>query len=452
MTARVAIRTALIVALLAATVIPAAAQVPTLTEEVRWGEATVEQPPETDLSQRKVLAIPELPSAPTIDATLDDAAWEAAATTDEWMVSTGERPAPVQTKVWVGTRDGMFYVGFRAEEPNTEGIRATVTETDGPTWSDDAFEMFVDGNLDLETARQLVINPLGTVSTLQKQGDWDPDVNSAARIGDNAWMGEFAMPMSSLGITGAEFGINLCRERRALGDNQLSCWSPTGGGFHMPGKFGLGSLPGGWLKAFAVGKGVLGQNELTATLANPSDMDRSLKVRLAWWQGDGIALERTLGPFSVSAGGTREVTIGYDAHSAEEPVELELTVIGEDGETKAERQVSQEIMDVLAMAVNRRLLPEGERELMIRGTMRLSEAYLERSQVILAVFDREMILEARDVIKPQNRVMRAKLRVPPLETGPHTLHLVLKDGEGADAQRIAEEKVTLQMLPPVSAE
>ena len=199
-----------------------------------------------------------------------------------------------------------------------------------------------------------------------------------------------------------------------------------------------------------MGKGVLGQNELTATIANPTDAPQNLRVRLAWWQGDGITLERTLGPFSVAAGDSRAVTVGYDARRTDVPVELELAVLNEAGDAVAERQVSQEIVGVLTMDVSRRLLPDGDHELIVRGVMQVSDSYLERSRAILAVFDEEMVLEARQVVQPVDRVMRAKLRVPPLESGPHTLHLVLKDGDGPDARRIAEERVTLEMLPPVS--
>jgi len=442
-------RTALIAALLMATAIAATAQVPQLVEDVRWGAMSVEEVPQADLSQRKPLAIPELPAAPTIDAQLDDAAWEAAAKTDTWMVNTGEVPAPVQTMVSVGTHDGIFYVGFRAEEPNTAGIVATVTEAGGPAWNDDCFEMFVDGNLDLETARQLIINPLGTVTALERLGDWNPNVTAAARIGDGAWLAEFAMPLASLGVTGTDFGLNFCRERKATGGNELSCWSPTGGGFHQPDRFGLASLPGGWLNAFGVGKGVLGQNELSATIANPTEDEQSLRVRLTWWQGDGYALERVRGPFTLPAGDSREVTIGYDVQQTGAPVQLELAVLNEAGEIVAERQVDQEIVDVLAMDTSRRLLPRGQRELTIRAAMQLSESYLQRSSMILAVFDEEMILEAREVIAPLDRVMRGELRLPPLEAGQHSLHIVLKSGADDDARRVAEEKIVLEVLPEI---
>jgi hypothetical protein len=445
MTARVA----LALALLVATTAGAVAQVPQLINDVRWSAAPPEQQVRTDLSQRKTLVIPELPSAPTVNAQLDDEAWDAAARTDQWMVSTGERPAPQQTTAWAGTRDGIFYVAFRADEPNTEGIVAEVTEADGPTWNDDCFEMFVDGNLDLETLRQLIINPLGTVTTLAGRGEWNPEVTSAARIGDGAWVGEFALPMASLGVTGTDFGLNFCRERKAGGGNDLSCWSPTGGGFHQPGKFGLASLPGGWLQGFVVGDGVLGQNELGATIANPAATAQQLRVRLTWWQGEGLALERTRGPFTLEPGTTREIMIGYDVQQTGAPVHLELAVLNENDEIVAERQASQEIRAVLGVERSRRVLAAGERSMTIRATMTLSQTYLQRTHLVLAVFDREMILEAREVINPASTVMRAQLTLPPLEVGEHSLHAVLKSGEGDTARRVAEEKILLQVLPPV---
>ncbi len=431
--------------------VPAGAQVATLTEEVRWGSIHDQPAPEVDLSQRKTMIVPTLPSAPNIDAQLDDDAWQAAAKTDTWMVNTGEMPAPVQTTAWVGLHGDRFYVGVRAEEPNVEGIVAGVTEDGGPAWNDDCIEMFIDGNLDLQTARQFVINSLGTVTTLSKGEDWNPKVTRAARVGDDAWFAEFALPIASLGLTGSDFGLNICRERRVTGDLELSCWSPTGGGFHQPGKFSLASLPGGYLKAFGVGKGMLGQNEITVTIANPDERERRLSAELTWWQGEGIALERTLGPFTIPAGEMREVTFGYDIQSTAAPVQLEIAVLDEDGKTLAQRETTQQVVDVLDMAVSRRLLVEGDRRMMVRGVMHLKPDMLDRTTVVLALFDSEMLLEAREELSPLDRVMRAGITLPPIGPGNHTLHLVLKHGHGDDARRVAEEKMQLVVLSPVDA-
>ncbi len=442
-------RTAAATFLLLATALAAAAQPSPLVTDASWGPLPFDVAPKVDLSQRKTLAIPELPAAPEIDGVLEDSAWEVAAETDEWMVSTGEARAPVQTRAWFGTFAGQLFVGVRAEEPNLQGIVANITEDGGSVWSDDCVEMFVDGNLDLETARQLAINSLGTVTTLVRGGDWSPEVARAARVGEDAWFAEFALPLSALGLTGTDFGLNICRERRAGGGNQLSCWSPTGGGFHEPARFGLASLPGGYLRAFTVGEGMLGQSEVTVTVENPDDRERRLSVGLTWWQGDGLALERVLGPYSIQPGQQREVTFGYDIARADAPVNLELAVTDEEGKVLARRQVTQPVVDVLDLVVSRRLFVAGDRHLAARGTLRVSDSLLQRGQVVLAVFDGEMAVKAREELQPADRALRAEMQLPELQPGAYTLHLVLKEMRGETPRRIAEEKLKLIVLPEV---
>lgn len=443
------VRTAVMLTLLGlvAVALPAQAQIPNLIEDLRWGEMSVREAPEADLSQRKTLMIPTLPSAPALDGDLRDPAWEAAAQTDTWMTNTGEAPAPVQTTTWAGLHDGRLYVAVRAEEPNIDGLLADVTEEGGPVWEDDVFEMFVDGNLDLTTVNQLLINPLGTVSTLTRGGTWQPEVQRGASIGEDAWFAEFSLSLDDLGITGADFGVNFCRERRASGDLQLSCWSPTGGAFNEPGRFGLASLPGGYLKVFSVGRGVLGQNSLSATISNPADQPQALSARLAWWQGEGIAVARTIGPWTLAPGESREISFGYDIQRTGEPVELELAILGPQRNVVAQRQVTQEIADVMDLIANRRLVSRDGDTMTVRGVFRITSAVLERSRVVLALFDDAMALRARDELAPSGGAMRAELKLPALEAGPHTLHLVLKSGPGEDARRVAEEKITLYVLP-----
>ncbi|MGC9317641.1 MAG: sugar-binding protein [Armatimonadota bacterium] len=432
----------------------ACAEVPTLTTAVRWAEVGEKAPPPVDLSQRKQVVIRELPSAPEIDGRLDDPAWRGAARTDTWMVNTGEAPAPVQTTAWLGTHDGRLHLGIRADEPNPQGLVASVQEDDGPVWSDDCIELFVDGNLDLKTARQLVINSIGTVATLDPGvGEWDPPVTRAAVVGEDAWSVELALPLSSLGITGSDFGLNLCRERRAGGETELSCWSPTGGSFHQPSEFGLGSLPGGFVQAFGVGEGTVGHNRLTVTLENPEERELSLRPRLTWWQGESIALERTLGPFSLQPGETREVSFGYDIREAGAPVQLELAVLDEGGRVLAHRQVTQSVQDVLDMAVSRRVLPRGHRRIGLRGAMHLQPNTLADSQVVLALFTLpNMLLVAREEIDPQASVMCAELQLPNIAPGDYSLHLVLKRQIGHEPRRIAEEKITLVVLEEVAGD
>ncbi len=442
-----------IVALIAA-LTGAAAQTDTpLVTSIRWGDIPVKATaPTGDLSGRKRIAIPELPAAPQLDGDLSDDAWQYAAQTDPWMVNTGAARAPVQTTAWLGIHAGRLFVGVRAEEPNVPGIVADVTEDGGPAWNDDCIELFVDGDLDLQTARQLVINSVGTVTLIDHAGgDWNADVARATGVGEDAWFVELSIPLSALGLTGAEFGLNICRERRAGGGTELSCWVPTGGGFHQPGKFGLASLPVGYLRRIAVGEARLGNNRLMVALQNPDDRRRDLRVRLTWWQGDDIALERTVGPFALGPEEIREVPVDYVVERADVPVEMEVAVLDEQGHELARREISLAVQDVLAMTASRFVIAAGEELMFVRARLNLNEDALERSRLIVALFRQpDLALFGRsEFAPPAGRVMCAQLRLPPLAPGTYSLHVVLKRNEGADARRIAEEKTILHVLAPV---
>lgn len=426
-----------------------------LVTSVRWSDIPTEATVSIDLSGRKRITIPELPVAPQLDGDLSDEAWQHAAQTDPWMVNTGAARAIVQTTAWLGVYGGRLFVGVRAEEPNVPGIVADVTEDGGPVWNDDCIELFVDGDLDLQTARQLVINSVGTVTLIDHAGgDWNTDVARAARVGEDAWFVELSIPLSALGLTGAEFGLNICRERRAGGGTELSCWAPTGGSFHQPGKFGLASLPVGYLRRITVDTAQLGDNRLTVALQNPDDRRRDLRVRLTWWQGDGIGLERTVGPFALAPEEIREVSIDYVIERADVPVEMEVVVLDEQGHELARREISQAVRDVLAMTASRFVMAAGEKRMFVRARLTLNEDALERSRLVVALFRQpDLALVGRsEFAPPGGRVMWAELRLPPLAPGTYSLHVVLKRNEGTDARRIAEEKTILHVLEPVSGE
>jgi len=424
-----------------------------LVTQVRWQRMPSSEALPVELSGRKQVTVPELPSAPKLDGHLDDAAWRRAATTDRWMINTGEGPAPVQTKVWFGTFKRRLYVGARAEEPKVAGIVARVKEDGGPAWNDDCIEMFVDGNLDFVTARQLVVNSIGTVTGLRPKGKWKPKAARAARVGESAWIVELALPMGHLGITGTDFGLNFCRERRAAGGNQLSCWCPTGGGFNQPSKFALASLPGGYLQAFSVGDGQVGRSELAVVIKNPNARDRRLSARLVWQQGDKPPSELKLGPYTLKPNERRDIVLRYDIALAGLPAQLQLSVIGEEGEVLAEREVSQHVADVLGLAVSRCVFAGDDREMTVRGLLHLSDGLLRNSRVTVAVLDSGKAVEASQYLTPPGKgALRARLSLPELVPGDYALALLLDDLRGEKPRRIAEEKAMLHVLPDVASQ
>jgi len=444
------LRTALTTAILATAALAALCRAePPFVADVRWSALPEKAGPEVDLSVRKAIALPRLPSAPNLDGKLDDQAWRKAAETDAWMINTGQGRAPVQSKAWFGVFDGRLFVGVKADEPNMAGVAASVTKDGGPVWNDDCIELFVDNNLDLTTARQLVINSKGVVTGLLRGTDWRPTVERAAGTAPNAWILEFALPLTDLDLTGTEFGLNICRERRAGGGNQLSCWAPTGGGFLQPGKYALATLQGGCLRAFRVGTGMLGRNELHVTIGNPDGQPRTMTATLTWQQGEAPPVVRKAGPHKLQPGQSRDITFSYDIHKAALPARVELAVVDEKGNALARQQTTQGVVDVLDAAVSRRVLSPRDRNMAVRALVRVSDDVLRRSLITIALLDANGALKARQELRPEDKAMRAELTVPELPPGHYTIRLALNSTHTTPPQRVAEETAPLRILPAV---
>ena len=72
-----------------------------------------------------------------------------------------------------------------------------------------------------------------------------PDVRAAARVEkeQQRWLVEMAIPAAGMKLA-PRFGLNLARERRPMEVLELSAWSPTGGSFGQPERFGIGVMEG----------------------------------------------------------------------------------------------------------------------------------------------------------------------------------------------------------------
>jgi len=419
-----------------------------LLSDVRWRQPGA-GPGSFSLGSRPQISIPRLQAAPEIDGHLDDAAWKDAARTEPWMRSSGEGEAPVQTQALLGTFEGALYLGFKCDEPKTEGIVARVTEDGGQVWMDDCVEMFFDGNLDQATFRQIIINSVGTVGTVENGGgEWLPPVQRAARVGDGTWYAELSVPISELGLTQTSFGLNLCRERRAGGGLELSCWSPTGGGFAQPERFGLANMPTPYIAGFKLGEGLLGRNELMATLVNEGAEPGAFRLRLRCWQGEGAHVEHLSKLIRLDPAQHAQVKLAYEITASAQPVQLELAALDGRGQALAQRSFSQQAPEPLKMALRPRLFFLEEDAAGLEATVRVSEELRKRSQLVVAVFTEPgMELIARQELEPiEAPLLSARLNVGGLGEGAYTVHVILKKREGEKLTRVAEVKQTLRKI------
>ncbi|MGC9317391.1 MAG: sugar-binding protein, partial [Armatimonadota bacterium] len=210
--------------------------------------------PAADLAPTPVATAGMTDAPPAIDGVLGDACWADSSAILRGFVETDMSAfAPVRTDARVCWDAERLYIGVRCEEPNTDALRAQMTERDDAIWRDDCIELFLDTNHDRKTYAHVIVNSLGTVYDDRIPGDasWDADVDAAAQTGDDFWAVEVAIGLDSLGGAprpGDVWGFNLGRERYA-GEGQLSIWSPTYAKFLEPDRFGelvFAERPGGF--------------------------------------------------------------------------------------------------------------------------------------------------------------------------------------------------------------
>ena len=110
----------------------------------------------------EVYAAPRTASAPVIDGSLDDPAWQSAPWTADFVdIRGGSMPAPRHsTRARLLWNDEYLFIGASMEEPHVWG---TLTERDAVIYHDNDFEVFIDPDADTHLYYELEINALDTV-------------------------------------------------------------------------------------------------------------------------------------------------------------------------------------------------------------------------------------------------------------------------------------------------
>jgi hypothetical protein len=156
-------------------------------------------------------------TAPQIDGRIDDACWQTAPWTDQFVDIEGDRqPQPrFRTQVKILWDDEYFYIAAQMEEPHVWG---TLTKHDSVIFHDNDFEIFIDPDGDNHEYYELEINALNTTWDLflprpYKDGGravngWEiPGLKTAvgcrgtlneSRDVDQGWDVELAIPWSAL--------------------------------------------------------------------------------------------------------------------------------------------------------------------------------------------------------------------------------------------------------------
>jgi hypothetical protein len=193
---------------------------------------------------------------PELDGSLDDPAWQQAKTYRGFIGANGTaRPGP-DTRVRVLWDEEKLYFAFECLEPTPSALKRNERGRDGMVYADDAVEVFIEPDDGSGRYGQFIVNSLGTIFDGSNLADasmsnwnaarwktWNADWSAAASLGEDRWVCEMAVPLSSLTDRppqpGDRWGFNAARDRYGdLPRPQYSSFTAMPVFFHLPKHFG----------------------------------------------------------------------------------------------------------------------------------------------------------------------------------------------------------------------
>lgn len=400
-----------------------------------------------NLGGQKQVSIPILETAPVCDGDLSDPVWQKAAKLGDFTMMDGRNKPSQQTRVSVCTDGKTLYFGVECLEENIANITARIAEDGGPVWNDDDIEIFIDPTLQRSSFLQICINSLGKVFwSHPTDKTWRPAVERGARVDKpgKRWFVELGIPMSSLGLTSNVFGLNVARERRPLESLELSSWSPTGQGFGVPSRFGVASIGGSYIGDFAIGRGVMGSNDLTVEVRNDDTKSHKFLTILDWKQGKRVTLYRQKGPLELQPGASAKVELPYELVSDKEPVAVGVTLKdAETGAVYAQRRLEQQPLPVLKATFKPHVYFLGDRFGQLQADVNLSPALQDDATLMVALFDSKNNLLRKQTLPVENERLDTAVDLSGLKVGTYRLECAVKVGPEENARRLATVKTTL---------
>ena len=197
--------------------------------------------------ERYVAHIVRVDQAPRIDAMLDDRAWQSTAVIDDFTQQEPREGAPAseRTEVRLVYDSRRLFIAVHAFDTQPSQIIATDMRRDSDRLLDeDNFQIVLDTFNDSRSGYMFVTTPLGakleqqiseegegetrgTRSNSNINRNWDGVWDVAARITDDGWIAEIAIPLTTLRFADRDeqtWGINFMRNIRRK--NEQVFWAP----------------------------------------------------------------------------------------------------------------------------------------------------------------------------------------------------------------------------------
>ncbi len=124
------------------------------------------------------------------------------------------------------------------EDPNYTYSQTVAAEENSEVWRDDCVELFLDPQYNQREFYQFTVSAGGGWLQVRQELPWQAHWQRAARVGENGWVAEIAIPLSAMSrkIKPRDvWGVNFARNRVA--GKQESTFSPVVRGHKAPGRF-----------------------------------------------------------------------------------------------------------------------------------------------------------------------------------------------------------------------
>ena len=186
--------------------------------------------------ERRAITATRVDAAPAIDGVLDDAAWESASPTSDFVQREPQQGAPAthRSVVKLVFDDRALYVSAELEQPGgLWAFNQRDMRRDFPLHESDSFSVILDTLGDGRNAFSFSVNPFGAQHDEQVidesifEANWDTVWNAATRRTDTGWTVELAIPWKSLRHGGPKTPWGIQFYRRERGMNEDTVWSPV---------------------------------------------------------------------------------------------------------------------------------------------------------------------------------------------------------------------------------
>lgn len=185
-------------------------------------------------------ALPAMTTAPVIDGVLTEQELAGLSKQGNFVAYRGTGAAKHPTEFYAGVRNNQLYLAVVAHEPEMAKLRNVDREFDGPLYSDDSIEIFVQRE-GTGPHYQFIVSAMGQrYDSRGTDTTWNGSWTTAVQRGADRWVSESLISLDMLGEPikpGMTLRFNLVRNDQVHGE--ASQWSHTNrGGNHRPEYFG----------------------------------------------------------------------------------------------------------------------------------------------------------------------------------------------------------------------